>query len=69
MSLSKGLKTVLGDAVIVAKRGSGRADVDVPKEECYACGSPMTEIQTCKFRCNNCGAILDCEDVSGLPKL
>ncbi len=37
-------------------------------EECYACGGDMVEIQACKFRCNNCGALLDCEDVSGLPK-
>ena len=37
-------------------------------EKCYACGEDMIEIQTCKFRCNGCGALLDCEDVSGLPK-
>ena len=36
-------------------------------EECY-CGVQMVEINTCKFRCPNCGAILDCEDVNGLPK-
>jgi predicted RNA-binding Zn-ribbon protein involved in translation (DUF1610 family) len=37
-------------------------------ERCYACGEEMVEIQTCKYRCPNCGALLDCEDVSGLPK-
>jgi len=37
-------------------------------ELCYACRDPMVEIQTCKLRCPNCGALLDCEDVSGLPK-
>ena len=37
------------------------------KQVCY-CGALMVEINSCKFRCPNCGAILDCEDVSGLPK-
>ena len=37
-------------------------------EKCYACGGDMIEIQTCKLRCVSCGALLDCEDVSGLPK-
>jgi predicted RNA-binding Zn-ribbon protein involved in translation (DUF1610 family) len=37
-------------------------------ERCYACGEEMVGIQACKFRCGNCGALLDCEDVSGLPK-
>jgi predicted RNA-binding Zn-ribbon protein involved in translation (DUF1610 family) len=38
-------------------------------EPCYACGAgEMVSIQVCKFRCDNCGALLDCEDVSGLPK-
>ena len=41
----------------------------VQSERCYACGAEdMVSIQTCKFRCNGCGALLDCEDVSGLPK-
>jgi len=37
-------------------------------EKCYACGAPMLAIQSCKFRCTECGALLDCEDVSGLPR-
>ncbi len=37
-------------------------------ERCYACGEQMVEIQTCKYRCPNCGALLDCEDAQGLPK-
>jgi hypothetical protein len=37
------------------------------RERCY-CGTIMTQINTCKYRCPNCGALLDCEDVSGLPK-
>ena len=40
----------------------------MPAEKCYGCGADMVEIQTCKFRCGNCGALLDCEDVSGLPR-
>lgn len=40
----------------------------MPTEHCYACGAKMVEIQICKYRCNSCGALLDCEDVSGLPK-
>jgi len=28
----------------------------------------MIEIQACKFMCYQCGALLDCEDVSGLPR-
>ena len=41
---------------------------EMPAEKCYACDGDMTEIQSCKFRCAKCGAILDCEDVSGLPR-
>jgi hypothetical protein len=41
---------------------------DVAKEACYACGAAMVEMQACKFRCTECGALLDCEDVSGLPR-
>ena len=37
-------------------------------ERCYACGDVMIPIQACKLRCNRCGALLDCEDVSGLPR-
>lgn len=37
-------------------------------EPCYACGDAMIQVQTCRFQCPNCGALLDCEDVSGLPK-
>ncbi len=40
----------------------------MPAEKCYACGAEMVEIQTCKFRCPRCGALLDCEDIAGLPK-
>lgn len=40
----------------------------MPTEDCYACGARMVEIQTCKYQCSECGALLDCEDVSGLPK-
>jgi predicted RNA-binding Zn-ribbon protein involved in translation (DUF1610 family) len=40
----------------------------VPSELCYACGDSMVEIQVCKYLCKNCGALLDCEDVSGLPR-
>jgi len=40
----------------------------LPEEKCYACGDKMVEIQVCKYRCPNCGALLDCEDVSGLPR-
>jgi predicted RNA-binding Zn-ribbon protein involved in translation (DUF1610 family) len=36
-------------------------------EVCY-CGAVMVEMNSCRYRCPNCGAILDCEDVSGLPK-
>ena len=36
-------------------------------EVCY-CGTRMVDIQACNYRCPNCGALLDCEDVSGLPK-
>jgi len=36
-------------------------------EYCY-CGTKMISIQACRYRCPNCGALLDCEDVSGLPK-
>jgi len=39
-----------------------------PAENCYACGEKMQDVQTCRYQCPNCGAILDCEDVSGLPK-
>jgi len=38
------------------------------KEDCYACGFPMAKIQTFKFRLPNCGALLDREDMPGLPK-
>lgn len=38
-------------------------------EKCYACGAEaMVSIQACKFQCKSCGALLDCEDVSGLPR-
>lgn len=38
-------------------------------EKCYACGTDgMVSIQVCKYQCPNCGALLDCEDVSGLPR-
>ena len=40
----------------------------MPSENCYACGAKMIEIQACKFRCDQSGALLDCEDVSGLPR-
>ena len=40
----------------------------MPPESCYACGEEMVPIQACKLRCDNCGALLDCEDVSGLPR-
>ncbi len=52
-----------------ARSGSGTSR-EMPSEtgeRCY-CGTMMVEINECKFRCPNCGAILDCEDVSGLPK-
>jgi len=45
-----------------------RLSSPLPSEACYACGAEMVEIQTCKYRCMMCGALLDCEDVSGLPK-
>jgi predicted RNA-binding Zn-ribbon protein involved in translation (DUF1610 family) len=37
------------------------------EQQCY-CGAKMVQIQTCRYRCPNCGSILDCEDVEGLPK-
>lgn len=37
------------------------------RQVCY-CGTTMQELSSCKYRCPNCGALLDCEDVSGLPK-
>lgn len=37
-------------------------------DEVCPCGTKMTRIQACRYQCFNCGAILDCEDVSGLPK-
>jgi predicted RNA-binding Zn-ribbon protein involved in translation (DUF1610 family) len=40
----------------------------LPAEKCYACGAEMVDIQTCKYLCKSCGALLDCEDVSGLPR-
>jgi hypothetical protein len=41
----------------------------LPAERCYACGEEeMIQIQVCKYLCKNCGALLDCEDLSGLPK-
>jgi hypothetical protein len=46
---------------------SGSISGLMPVEICY-CGEKMVEMQTCKYQCPNCGALLDCEDVSGLPK-
>lgn len=40
----------------------------MPAEKCYACGEEMVQVQVCRYQCMRCGAILDCEDVSGLPK-
>ena len=42
-------------------KSSGLAEI------CYACGEEMVQLQACKYRCEKCGAVLDCEDVSGLP--
>ena len=44
------------------------ASASVIPEPCYACGEEMVAIQACKLRCGNCGALLDCEDISGLPR-
>ena len=63
--LSAGTISATGSASLKPFQGSrGR----LPSEMCYACGADMVEIQACKFRCSSCGALLDCEDVSGLPR-
>lgn len=51
------------------KRGARTQERQMPPdgETCY-CGTKMTQIQSCRYQCPNCGALLDCEDVSGLPK-
>lgn len=53
---------------IVAQFGNPGPPQRMTAEQYCYCGAKMVQIQTCKFQCMNCGALLDCEDVSGLPK-
>jgi hypothetical protein len=57
---------LLAESTLNGEGGSGLMPSE-SGERCY-CGTMMTQINTCKFQCPNCGALLDCEDVSGLPK-
>jgi hypothetical protein len=64
-SLSAGTISATGSAPLKSFQISGE---ELPAEKCYACGAEMVDIQTCKYLCKSCGALLDCEDVSGLPR-